>query len=536
MRTALALLLVLAGVAGCASPEAPSGGAGSAEEGEGEDGFRVPALGAGDRLRYGFGFKGATFSATGITDLVVVGLESHPDGFGVQRPALHVRQASPGGGFGEDYWADPETLEQFHIQRPASSNHVSRFPSDPITALPAKHAMYGNGTGTLDRYNEDPVFEDLSFFGSFASGTTIPDEGPYAVEGDLWLRETTFRLAEGPFNATVKSSENSTWGPLRTLEATAAKKLSDDIQESIHWVGSFSTRVPLAVEIVRHIEYRIHSDPVKLTFNASLLEYTQGGERIPRGNGTDGPESRPGVERAAWQNAPPDGSGAKLGFPLSEALTALALDPTAKQYFADHAGSYLARADLEEADTCGFYGGHQGNQVPGCHWWTWEGRFQAPDDYRLDFVVEKYADASGSGVAYVPLVTRDQVFETLFGLPGAPAVPPEAPVRVSKASTDLPARSAYGPDTITIAGALAVFASQGTPTTSGLPANGMFLVLGKNGYGFEISRHDWYFPQNPELLPFYDQGPLILERHRLDLRSDGWVRENRNLDYKVEQR
>lgn len=535
MRFLVPIILLSAVFAGCAAPPTLELGEDAVTPGAKGD-FAVPALAVGDRLRYGFGFQGSSFSATGVTDLIVVGVESHADGFGVPRPALHIRQAAPGGGFGEDYWADPETFEQFHLQRPARTNEVSRFPSDPITGFPQKRAMYGNGTGTLDRYNEDPVFEDLSFFGSFASGTSIPREGTYPIEGDLWLRETTFLLAEGPWNATVTSTEDPTRGPLRTLEATASHRLTDDIQESIHWTGSFSEQIPLAVEIVRHIEYRIHSDPVRLTFNASLIDFKPGTARLARGNGTEGPEARPGVDRAPFQVAPPDGSGLRLAFPLSDALSALALDPTAKQYFTDHAGSYLASGSLEETDTCGFYGGGRGNQVPGCHWWTWRGRFHAPDDYRLDFVVEKYADQAGTGVAYVPVVTRDQAFGTLLGLPASPTLPPEAPVRVTRSATDLPPRSAFPSQTITIAGALSVFAAHGSPTTAALAANGLVLQLGSQGYGFEVARHDWYFPSDPELFPFYDEGPLALERHSLDLRADGGVRQSRNLDVTVEQR
>lgn len=519
-------------LAGCA--EQPADPDAASEAADGLERFEVPPLTVGDRLRYGFGFQGASFSAGGLTDVVVVGVEPHPDGYGTMRPSLHVRQSSPGGGFGEDYFADPETYEQFHLQRPASYALVARFPQDPISAFPQKHTMYGNGTGILDRYNVDPVFEDLSFFGSFATGTDLLTEDTVEVEGDLFLRETTFILAEGPWNATVTGKENQTWGPLRVVEATVGRQLAPDVHETIHWMGSFSQYVPLAVEMVRHIEYRIHGDLVKLTFNATLLDYTQGsGARLERGNGTDEVDARPGVDRAAWQSAPPDGTGPRLPFPFSEAMASLSLDPTAKQYFTDHAGSYLRSAQLEETDTCGFYGG---NPAPLCHWWTWRGAFGAPDDFVLEFVVEKYADATGAGVAYVPVVTRDYVFGTLFGIPTAPTVPPPSPVRVMKSTTDVPPRSAFPAETITVGGALAVFAATGSSTTASLGGNHLAISLEEGGFSYEVARRDWQFPSDPELFPFYDEAPLVLERHTLELRPDGFVALNRNLDAKVEQR
>jgi hypothetical protein len=530
----ISLLLFTVAFAGCAQsePDAEAGVLGAPAPG---DSFRVPDVRVGDKYRYGFGFKGPTFEATGVTDVTVLERVPVADGLGRIRDSLYVLQGSPDGTFQERYWIDADTLAQFKRERFVNYTEESRFPIEPLRPLPVRHASYGNGSGTEELFKEDPLFEDYSFFGGFATGRVIPAPGgELGIPGYFWLRDQNEVLAvyENLTGPVDQEGVDETWGATRHVSFRLDWR-QDPNFETMTWAGSFSTQVPLAVEMVRVIKADIAGQKIDVAFNASLMAFEPGeGEPLVRKQDQRMPERR-AVEYAAWDRAPPDGTGTKLMFPLSEALATLERDPTAIQYFQAHAGAYLQVAHLSETNTCGFT---PQAAYPGCHWFGWGGRFIAPDDYYMDFAVDKFADASGGAPAFIPYVSRDYPFDALFS-GEVPPEAPEQPVVVDKAKTDHPPRSQRSADTLTIGGALAAWKATAWSNHTSLDPNVVVVFITDEGYAYYVSHEDWVFPsQDPELVFFYDEGPLVLERHTSYIDATGLVTESLNFWPQVTQR
>lgn len=526
-------ILALGILSGCAGPEDSLPGSLASVGGDGAEAFAVPLPSVGDRARYTFSFQSGTTTFEGETALVVVGETSADDAYGRVVPAVHLRQSNPDGSFAEDYFLDARTLQQFKLVRNDQYSDTATL-TPPAGMLPTRRS-YANATGDLQRYALDPIFEDANFFGLFASGSPLPASGPFEIQGNLWERNGTRLLTSGPWNGTAEAAEaNATWGEVRRLSFEASFDGGDQNRETMYWNGDFSAEVPFAVRIDRNVVATFFGDSFDVRFKATLLEFTKGtGKTLARES--PGPAPTGAGERAAWTRMPVDGSGAALAFPLSEAIAALERDPIAIQYFQNHAGSYLYLAEMEDIDTCKF---SPTFQMPGCHWLQWDGIFFAPDDWLLYFTVEKYAQASGQGASYAPVLAREQIFDAVFEAAGLSVmVQPEAAIRAEQSTMDLPERSAFPGDALTIAGALGRWADGAAESTAALAPNSLFLHLTRAGYMFSVAHVQWEFPsQNPELFPFYDDMPFELTRHSSVVLPDGFVVEHRNYDVAVEHK
>jgi len=521
-------------LAGCMSDGTPFNPLDGGKPASRGDEFRVPGLHVGDLYTYGFGFRSdgdPPFEIAGTTQVNILEATSHVDGLGRVRDALHVLQSTPDGSFQEHYWVDAKTLKQFQLERGDGYNDTNHFTGGPVGQAPAQFTSYGNATGTLQRSLDDPLFEDFNFFGAFATGRSIPVGQDFAIDGNLWMRDDTILLRTGNWTSPVEAVDAGGWGAGRKLSFEAAYD-EDGIRQSTTWTGTVSADVPLATEMTRRIRTDFGGLKMDVSFNATLQAF-EAGTGAGFGPLAATAAGRRAADFAAWDRVPPEGSGDKLAFPLSEAVAALELDLTAKQFFTDHAGSYLRFGTLEETNTCGAYPA----PPPGCHWYTWFTLFDAPDDYRMHAIVEKYADDAGTGVAFVPAVSRDYPFDVLFTLIGGePPEPPSPSVIVMKSDFDLPDRSAFPRDALTTADALGVWKDAATSGNKDLKANLYFAWLQDDGYTHFVSHDDWVFPEHSLLFPLYDEGTMILERHTAMIGASGGLLENRNYDLHVEHK
>lgn len=517
-------------------------GSSEASAREPSDGFHVPPLRVGDVFRYGFGFQTheeGGFAFTGITEVAVVGRVSHADGLGRIREAVHVRQASPGTDFAEDYFVDAESLRQFQVRRSTTYNETSRFPREPFQPIPMRHASYGNGTGIETRNLEDPLFEDFNFFGAFASDVDLPVEGDFNITGHLWLRNTTFLIQNGTFTGRVEAPPDgldAAWGPYRTVAFDVTADFFGT-QEGTSWRGTFSERVPLAVEAVRRIQVKGPYADFSVEFNVTLLAYDPG----------DGPElfrvgkppamGRRAAEFAAWERMPVDGSGPKVPFTLAELRAALDQNQTAQTYFQKHPNAYLLVAHLDQSIDWEAASHQPG--LPASHWYDWSGVFVDPSGWELHFDVTKFADANGNGPAAVVPVNVDYVFDTVFDalsgdLPGVPNPEDLHNVYMKKGTRQVPERSSLAPDALTLASAVRIFQSAGASGPDDLVPNVVVvsLPLLSGRYLYYMARQDWYFPENSFLTVFYDEGPLVLDRRTAFIDPSGLLLQGR--DFQVE--
>lgn len=528
------LLLVLSGCAGTPDthPDFPGG-----REDVAPGAFAVPWMRIGDRLTYDFTFtQGSGQSFSGTTALSVIGLVTIKDSYGTARPTIHLRQSNPDGSFAEDYFVDAKSFRQLKLERRDTYNETATLEAPPPAPLPTKRS-YANATGVLERYAYDPFFEDANMFGVFATGRPVAENGSFEIFGNLWQRNGTTRLMGGAANGTVSiPAPSNQWGPLRTLDFVVSFDQGETYFEEVHWNGDFATNVPFAVRAERHIKANFFGDAFDVVFLLTLTGYTPGtGEPLTRQEGATMPAGPAGA-RAPAPRFPADGTGDKLGFPVSEMVAALETDATAIQYFQNHPGSYLYFAELYDVNTCEFY--PDGPEPAGCHWLEWFGIFFAPDDWILTFRAEKYANADGTGAAYSPVVARQTLFDTLFASAGGePTFEPTPGVVAENSGMDLSDRSAYPADSLTVAGAIELWKTGASDANQGQHVNSLWLHLTPTGYEFQVEHQQWEFPpENPEFFPMYDNMPFELLRHGATIKPDGFVVEQRNYDIIIEHR
>jgi hypothetical protein len=534
LAAAIPLLLLLSGCAGTtdSTPSAPGPGGNSSP-----DGFTVPWMRVGDELGYNFTFtQGDGPSFSGFTTLRVLARVTIPDGYGTMRQAIQIRQANLNGSFAEDYFIDANSFRQIKLERRDGYNETATLEAPPPAPLPTKHS-YANATGIVDRYADDPLFEDANMFGVFASGKTIPDNGTFPIAGNLWRRGGNTLLSSDPVEARIAvPAAHATWGALRGLDVDVAYDEGETYFETIAWSGDFAATVPFAVRAERTIQANFFGEAFDVTFGLSLESYKPGtGEVFPRKDEA-APRAQPAGERAVAPRFPADGSGDKITFPMSEMVSTLEKDATAIQFFQSHPGSYLYFAEFYDVDTCKFY--RQGPPAPGCHWLQWYGIFFAPDDWMLTFWVEKYANDDGTGAAYPPVVARDTIFGLLFdNVGGDPNVEPDPAIVAENSGVDLGERSTYPADALTIAGAIARWKAGARGDGADQPVNFLWTHLTENGYEFEVDHRHWEFPaENPEFFPAYDNMPFELTQHLASIKPDGFVVEHRNYDITIEHR
>ncbi|HLE48201.1 MAG TPA: hypothetical protein VI818_07890 [Candidatus Thermoplasmatota archaeon] len=527
-RSLATILVLLVGTSGCSGAQERA--VEDAAEVDGADAFLVPPLHVGDRLTYHIGFSAGAMTFNDQTDLTVVSASTVPDGGGHLRDAFLLRQGEPASAFWEEYWVDAHTYRQFKLVRPDNYSLVTKMDS-PGPGVPAKKT-FANGTGPLERFLEDPLFEDANFFGAFGSGRALPLGQEYNVTGNFWERGETSLLESGTWTATpeVGAAPHEAFGELRRLAFDAEWREGKDF-ETISWSGSFSRRAPLAVEAWRDLKAQFGTNTIDVRLNATLLKFEPStGKELVR----DDQSALAAVGKLARGPAeafPGSAADARIGFRFQEAYDTLKLDPTASQYFTTHTGSYLRYAHMFEVDTCQFY---PPQEYPGCHWYAWSGAFSAPDDYSMYFTVEKY-HGGGASVAFTPIIPTedltDIVFEAVDG--EIPTGPPPMAVVVAKSTQDLLPRNAYPMDAVTFAGAFDAFAQGATESNRNRMPNLLAVYLTEEGYMFYLANIQWVFPPEPELFPMYDDMPLELERHIVELHPSGRVVVNQNYDVVV---